>query len=434
MSHGKPNILYINSHDTGRHVSPHGHAVETPNIQRLAEEGVFFRNNFCVSPTCSPSRAALLTGCYPHENGMTGLAHRGWSLNDYGRHLARVLGENGYRTALAGFQHLAAPRPGGPEPWRVIGYDLFLGALSGDKPPEQAAAAFLENQPEEPFYLEVGFGETHRVFPEIGEGEGDSLLDPRYCLPPDPLPDNPATRLDMARFRISARNLDRKIGVVFDALARSGLAGNTLVICTTDHGIAFPRMKCTLFDSGIGVMLIMRGPGFSGGRAVDAMTSHLDIFPTVCEMAGISRPGWLRGRSLLPLAAGRQEEIHDALFFEVNYHSSIEPMRAARTGRWKYIRRFDGRDRPVMPHCDRGESRQSWLENGWRERRVDEECLFDLVFDPNECDNLAREPGCRAVLEDMRRRLSRWMEETGDPLLSGPVPRPDGARLEDPDA
>src|SRR5215471_17617747 len=75
----RPNILYIHSHDTGRYIQPYGHAVATPHLQRLAEEGVLFRRNFCANPTCSPSRAALLTGCYPHENGMTGLAHRGWS-------------------------------------------------------------------------------------------------------------------------------------------------------------------------------------------------------------------------------------------------------------------------------------------------------------------------------------------------------------------
>lgn len=78
----KPNILYIHSHDTGRRIQPYGHAIATPSLQQLAEEGVLFRQNFCVNPTCSPSRAALLTGNYPHENGMTGLAHRGWSLNN----------------------------------------------------------------------------------------------------------------------------------------------------------------------------------------------------------------------------------------------------------------------------------------------------------------------------------------------------------------
>ena len=88
----KPNIVYIHSHDTGRYIQPYGHAVETPNLQRFAEQGVLFRQAFCANPTCSPSRAALLTGMWPHNNGMIGLAHRGSRLKDYSRHLAQVHG------------------------------------------------------------------------------------------------------------------------------------------------------------------------------------------------------------------------------------------------------------------------------------------------------------------------------------------------------
>lgn len=103
----RPNIVYLNSHDTGRYVAPYGHAVATPRIQQLAEEGVLFRRAFSASPTCSPSRAALLTGRYPHEVGMLGLSHRGFSLRDPREHLCHALRDAGYRTALAGIQHVA---------------------------------------------------------------------------------------------------------------------------------------------------------------------------------------------------------------------------------------------------------------------------------------------------------------------------------------
>jgi len=115
----RPNILYVHSHDSGRYVQPYGHAIPTPNIQHLAEEGVLFRQAFCAGPTCSPSRAALLTGMAPHNAGMIGLAHRGFSLHDYRQHLANVLKDAGYRTALAGVQHVA-DRP------ETIGYDEVL--------------------------------------------------------------------------------------------------------------------------------------------------------------------------------------------------------------------------------------------------------------------------------------------------------------------
>lgn len=418
----KPNILYIHSHDTGRYIQPYGHAVSTPRLQRLAEEGVLFRNNFCVNPTCSPSRAALLTGCYPHENGMTGLAHRGFSLNDYGQHLLHTLRKVGYVSVQTGTQHIAHAS-GGKEPWQISGYDQHVGEKHCGR---AGAIEFLENPPDEPFFLAVGFGETHRGFPPLEKAADDS----RYCLPPAPLADTKEVREDMVRYKASARILDKKIGDVLDALEKSGKAENTLVICTTDHGIAFPHMKCNLTDHGIGVMMIVRGPGgFSGGKIVDAMTTHLDLFPTLCDLIGIDEPEWLRGKSLLPLVEQGAETLHDAVFFEVNYHAAYEPMRAVRTDRWKYIRRFDARQTPVLCNCDAGESKSYLLENGWTERTVDEEMLFDLCFDPNEVNNLVSNPEYKEVLKEMRNRLNDWMQETNDPLLSGPVPAPQGAKV-----
>ena len=129
----KPNILYIHSHDTGRYVQPYGHAIATPRLQRLAEEGVLFRQNFCANPTCSPSRAALLTGCYPHENGMAGLAHRGWALNYYEQHVIHTLRRQGYVSALIGQQHIASPTDQ-KQAWEVIGYDQCLYDQNGRSP------------------------------------------------------------------------------------------------------------------------------------------------------------------------------------------------------------------------------------------------------------------------------------------------------------
>ena len=120
----RPNILYIHSHDTGRYVQPYGYAVPTPNIQRLAEEGVLFRQAFCASPTCSPSRACLLTGQYAHNNGMLGLAHRGFSLNDYSHHLLHTLRRVGYVSALAGV--LMAARLGAVRASTAEGFELDI--------------------------------------------------------------------------------------------------------------------------------------------------------------------------------------------------------------------------------------------------------------------------------------------------------------------
>lgn len=418
----QPNILYIHSHDTGRYIQPYGHAVPTPNLQQLAEDGILFRQAFCAAPTCSPSRASLLTGQYPHTNGMLGLAHRGFALNDYKHHIIHTLKTAGYTSALAGIQHVAAKftNNGAEE----IGYDYLLGTDD----PHLLATEFLSNAPSEPFFLSVGFFETHREFPT----EHD--VNPNYVQPPAPLPDTPRVRQDMANYIAMAKILDDNIGQVLKALDDNGLRENTLVIYTTDHGIAFPSMKCNLTDHGIGVSLIMQGAEvFTGGRVVDAMVSHIDVFPTVCDLLGITPPDNLQGASMLPLLNGDVDSIRDEVFAEVNYHAAYEPKRAIRTPRYKYIRRYDNRVAPVLPNIDDGLSKDEWLDAGYRDTVPDQEQLYDLMFDPNESHNLVGDAKYVGVLGDLQSRLLQWMEDTDDPLTSGVVRAPEGAIANDPD-
>jgi arylsulfatase A-like enzyme len=413
----RPNIVYIHSHDTGRYTEPYGHAVATPNIMRLAREGVLFRQAHSAAPTCSPSRAALLTGQAPHSSGMLGLAHRGFALHDYRQHLLHTLRGAGYTSALFGVQHIARDPA-------VIGYDHVWVESTRAERVAPAAAAYIAAA-RQPFFMSVGFFETHREFPDAGEG-------PHYVRPPATLPDTPATRRDMASYNLMARQLDDGIGQVLAALDAAGLAENTLVICTTDHGIAFPAMKCNLTDHGIGVQLIICGPGgFRGGLVSDALVSQIDLFPTICELLGIARPAWLQGQSLMPLIDGRAEEVNEAIFAEVTYHAAYEPQRAVKTKRWKYIRRFDPQS-PVLPNVDDGPSKDVWLAHGWRERPGAAEQLYDLIFDPNEAHNRAGDPVYATVLAEMRQRLDDWMRATTDPLLDGPAPLPPGGVTNDP--
>jgi len=420
---GQPNILYIHSHDTGRYIEPYGFDVPTPNLRKLAGQGILFRNAFNAAPTCSPSRASLLTGHCPHNNGMLGLAHRGFSLNDYKQHILHTLRPHGYRSTLIGVQHIAR------DP-RVIGYDEIVetaGVHVAEVAP--AAARFLKQTPQQPFFLDIGFFETHREFHPPGPQE-----DERFCKPPVPIPDAPATRRDMAAFKASARVLDQGIGDILNALESAGLASNTLVIATNDHGVPFPAMKCNLTVHGTGVALIMRGPGeFSGGKVSNAMVSHLDLYPTICALLNIESPAWLQGKSLLPLIHGQVQELNDELFAEVNFHAAYEPKRAVRTRRWNYIRRFGDREHPVLPNCDDGLSKDLWLKTGWKNQLVPREQLFDVIFDPNETRNLAADPTFAKALTEMRDRLEAWMKRTDDPLLRGEVKAPEGAVLNDPD-
>src|SRR5256885_2818603 len=180
----RPNIVYIHSHDSGRYLQPFGYAVPTPNLQGLAAEGVLFRQAYSAAPTCSPSRAALLTGQCPHRNGMLGLAHRGFALNDYRKHIIHTLKQVGYKSILAGLQHIAA-EPG------TIGFDEMLPPARLAPAAKQiaalvapAAAAFIEHNPPEPFFLDVGFQETHREYPKP-----TPVDNPNYILPPVPIAD-----------------------------------------------------------------------------------------------------------------------------------------------------------------------------------------------------------------------------------------------------
>ena len=418
----RPNILYVHSHDTGRFVQPYGCGIPTPRIQGLAEQGVLFRQAFCAASTCSAARACLLTGQYAHTNGMLGLAHRGWSLHDYTHHIVHTLREVGYHSTLIGEQHISK-RPD------VIGYDRVVKIPTtrvDDVAP--VTIEILRNSPREPFFLSVGFFETHREFFRAVAG------DEHYVRPPANLPDTAETRADMAAFAASARSLDRGVGAVLDALEETGLAKNTLVISTTDHGIAFPGAKATMSDRGTGVMLILRGPGgFAGGKASDALVSHIDLFPTICDVLEIAHPDWLQGCSLMPIVTGARAEVRDEVFAEGTYHAAYEPQRAIRTPRWKLVRRFGERRLPVLANIDDSPSKELWLRHGYGEREIPPLQLYDLLFDPNEACNVVDRPEHAAVAADLGQRLERWMRDTDDPLLEGPVMPPPGAEVNDPD-
>jgi N-sulfoglucosamine sulfohydrolase len=410
----RPNVLYLHSHDTGRYVQPYGYPVPTPNIQHLADQGILFRQAFCAAPVCSGSRAALLTGQCTHATGMLGLAHRGYRLHHPERHIVNILREAGYWSGLIGEQHVSED-PGN------LGYDHVVDLDStrvSDVAPAATKLIGMRAKESAPFFLSVGFFETHREF-----FEPSSIRDVLYSRPPENIPDNAQTRRDMASFRASARALDQGVGTVLNALEETGLADNTLVFLTTDHGLAFPDAKCTMYDRGIGVMLVIRGPGgFERGRVSDALVSQLDLYPTICDVAGLEHPSWLEGVSLLPLVSGDVAEVHDEIFAEVTYHAAYEPQRAVRTSRYKYMRRYnDQHPGRVLANLDDSLTKDVLLAAGWADVDPPWEALFDLWLDPSEGNNRVDDPTMAGVLEDLRRRLHDWMVRTGDPLINGPV-------------
>ena len=245
------NLLYLHTHDMGRYNAIYGHNIPTPNMLRAARECVIFRNAHSACPTCSPSRAAMLTGQLPHNNGMMGLAHRGFALRDPAQHLAQFLGRNGLETALCGVQHEAADVS-------TLGYGQVLaqGAHSDAERAEAAVRFLRERKPGgAPFFLSVGFSQSHRPYP------AHSDIDPDFVRVPPCLPDTAKTRADMADYMTGVREVDRCMGLVLDALRDAGLWQETILLLTTDHGIAFPHMKCNLYDEGTGVTLCLKPAG-----------------------------------------------------------------------------------------------------------------------------------------------------------------------------
>ena len=302
----------------------------------------------------------------------------------------------------------------------------------------EVAVRFLRERDADagPFFLDAGFFTTHRTLaPGAAAGDeqwhngGDSPVgDPRYVRVPEPLPDTPETRADFADFAASVNRLDGYHGGILDALDAAGLRGNTLVFITTDHGLAFPHMKCNLTHHGTGVMLLMAGPGFPEGGVVDSLVSHIDLLPTVCEAVGIDTPGWVQGSSLRPALAEptNPTAVRDAVFTEVNHHASFEPMRGVRTATHSYVRRLDANRVPhaVRPNTDNSPSKTLVHEAGLLDAPRPDEQLFDLRLDPGEACNRIADPAYAGVAEELRARLNAWMAETDDPALSGGLPAP----------
>lgn len=233
----------------------------------------------------------------------------------------------------------------------------------------------------------------------------------------------------MESYREGVKLMDEYMGRVFYALEHNGYDENTLVIVTADHGTEFPGGKKTLQDAGIRVMLLLRFPMAGGtpfaGQVVESLVSHLDLYPTLCELLGRQPEHPLEGKSLLPLIRGETEDLHDAIFAEQTYHGLLEPLRWVRTKRYKYIRRHfatgpimrhDGPPTPILEGC------------GWYERPLGHEELFDLYLDPWEACNRAQDPTYAGIREELARRLDEWMEKTGDPFPTGQFPPPPSGR------
>jgi len=414
------NLIIITPHDLGDFLGCYGTPVPTPNIDGLARDGVIFQQHFSTGTVCSPSRGSITTGCYPHTHGLMGLVHRGWELDTQrcppiAQQLARV----GYHTHLFGFQH---------EHWdpHRLGYrELTLGPSRQVEAVSQDLVTWLREvaRHKQPFFAAMGFSEVHRIGlrPSGFKREIYEPADPNEVLVPPWLPDIPAIRQDLANFYGAIKHMDRCMGDVLSALEESGLAENTLVVFTSDHGASFIHGKATLYDGGTKVPWLMRLPGvIPEGTQIDLVTSHVDILPTILELLGIPVPAHVQGQSMRDLLMGDMTEGRNYVFAEKNYTNYYDPSRMVRSRQFKYIRKglrtcvFDFQI-PEIELSPWDFRRTPEILSFYSAQRCTEE-LYDLAEDPGELHNLVNDPAYADILDKMRRILDQHLEVTDDPF------------------
>lgn len=411
----RQNLLIVHWHDLGRYLGVYGHHdVASPNLDRLAAEGVLFTRAHATAPLCSPSRGSLFTGRYPQSNGLVGLAHHGWEYRAGVRTLPHFLAESGWHTALFGMQHETSYPAN-------LGYAEFDVSNSFCEYVVEQAGAWLAAAPPQPFLLTTGFFETHRPYPrdryEPAEADGVTV--------PDYLPDTGAVRDDLAEFYGSIAVADAKVGELLDALAGGGLDENTWVVFLTDHGPALPRAKSTLYDAGTGIALIVRPPRGSGiaPRRYDELFSGVDLLPTLLELLGVEIPTEVEGLSHagnLTAPPAETDEIRSAVYSTKTYHDSFDPIRAIRTKEYSYIENYASRPLLDLPwdiaDSPPGKALADHLDTPRPARE-----LYDLTADPAERDNLLG-PGAtdkaEAIAEDLALLLNEWREKTRDVIPS----------------
>jgi len=402
--------------------------VKTPTFDRLAREGVLFTHAFCNNPSCTPARAALLTGQVTHRLEDSGNL---WStlparLATYPARLRRA----GYVLGLVG-------KGWGPGNWQAGGHELNPAG-----PDFKSFAEFLQQvPPDRPFCFWYGHRNPHRSYVK-GSGE-QAGLKPGEVLVPPYLPDTPEVRSDITDYYLAVQKFDQDMGDALKLLEASGQADNTLIVIAGDNGWQFPRGLANVYDAGTRVPLAIRWPArVRGGWTADAFVDFTDLAPTFLEAAGVPVPAEMTGRSLVGLLTGKPAAGRDAVFLERERHANVRkgdlsyPCRAIRTRDFLYIGNFRPDLWPagdpelhfaVGPFGDVDASPTKelilnrraepafakYFQLGFAKRPAVE--LYDLRADPWQVRNVAGQLNMKATEKELRARLDAWMKATADP-------------------
>lgn len=426
----RPNFLFIVSEDNGPDLGCYGNQfVTTPHLDQLAANGVRFDRAWVPQAGCSQSRAALLTGLYPHQNGQIGLAT--WKFRLYREdtpNMIRSLKEGGYRTGLLGKLHVN-PKEAFPFDFHEIRKSNF------DRKNQQnyidEAAKFIDSCGDIPFFLSVNFPDAHRPFLRKAGGRPAVRVDPELISGPAYYGvDTPELRKDTADYYTCMNRLDELVGELLQTLKETGHEQDTVVVYLGDHGADLLRGKRTCLEGGMRVPLIVRFPGGNRGQTENRMVSTLDLLPTVLELARCPAITDLPGRSLVPLLDGSGvSSWRTYLFGEYNLHSAHNyfPQRCVRGERYKLIENLQPKtENPGYSFTIRRfyPGLQADIDSGPASirrayetmRRPPRWELYDLQADPHEFANLAESPEHQEQLNRLQRELSRWRTETADPM------------------
>ncbi len=439
----RPNVVLIVSDDHGRgDLGCYGNPViQTPNLDRLAAEGVRFTNAFCTTASCSASRSVILSGLYNHYNGQYGHQHsyHHFSSFDYVRSLPVLLTQAGYRTGRIGKYHVA--------PEEVYAFDVALPGNSrspvqmadnckefigeGDKPfflyfctsdPHRGGgkATDLPHQPDR-------FGNREQGYPRVEE----VISDPEDVVVPDFLPDIPECRAELAQYYQAVSRVDQGVGRLMELLRQAGQYDNTVVIYISDNGIAFPGAKTTLYEPGMNLPCIVRTPGQKNrGIACDALVNYADLAPTILDFAGAMPSDYeFHGRSFKPVLEREHADGWDTTYASHTFHeiTMYYPMRVVRGRRFKLIWNIaHGLEYPFASDLWASATWQGNLKRGnttYGKRTIDAYLhrprfeLYDLQNDPHEVVNLANDPEYREKLDEMKAKLKAFQKQTKDPWI-----------------
>jgi N-sulfoglucosamine sulfohydrolase len=429
------NVLLVMADDWS-----YGHAgfygdkvVKTPNMDAVAKAGAVFLNAFCTAPSCTPSRASLLTGKYPHELE-AGVSLWGYLPSKF-KNYSVMLEQAGYFVGMTG-------KGWGPGSFEAGGYQQNPAG----KPYKDFATFLSARPPDKPFSFWFGSYNPHRPYEE-GSGSA-SGMDAERVKVPGWLPDVPVIRNDILDYYLEVERFDQQLGEILGVLKESGEIDNTLIIITGDNGMPFPRAKATLYDAGAKIPLVMSLKGvIPQGIQIDEFVTLADLAPTILEIAPQESPKEMTGVSLYPLLRQEKVKNREVVFLERERHANVRnpelgyPSRAVRTKNYLYIRNYEP-DRwpagdPQLYHSvgpfgdvddspskryliDKRESAavEPFFRRAFSKRPSEE--LYDLDADPDQLENVASQKKYSKALTRLRKQLHDWQRDTADPRATDP--------------